>query len=347
MTGYNTASAPSPMTRALATTDATGTSFFLHDANKNVMQRTDAEGDLLEKYEYAPFGGNTGEARAGVGFSSEAFDAATDLDYYNYRYYAPGLGRWTKRDPIGELSYINLYSMVSNCSVIYVDGLGLHRLKLFYDLENMQNPFFTGDSIAREKYGNYQGLLNAGFTVLPEKRGDYFWYTEDVLIDIEKRVKPYHPKGIGNCNCIEHIQFAQHGSPGILRLGEDSLVSSTLEKWDYSYKDYKYPSKNLDKKETYYSGMLDEENINQRFNSFLSRISALLCTDGKVYVDFIQCNVAQGNSNGAFLMDYLETFFNANVTVRVYRTPAYLFKGKALGFTTPWTRYGKPVKERR
>lgn len=237
--------------------------------------------------------------------------------------------------------------MVSNCSVIYVDGLGLHRLKLFYDLENMQNPFFTGDSIAREKYGNYQGLLNAGFTVLPEKRGDYFWHTEDVLIDIERRVKPYHPKGIGNCNCIEHIQFAQHGSPGILRLGEDSLVSSTLEKWDYSYRDYKYPSKNLDKKETYYNSMLDEENINQRFNSFLSRISALLCTDGKVYVDFIQCNVAQGNSNGAFLMDYLETFFNANVTVRVYRTPAYLFKGKALGFTPPWTRYGKPVKERR
>ena len=102
MTGYNTASAPSPMSRTLTTTDAAGASYFLHDANKNVMQRTDAEGNLTEKYEYAPFGGNTGEARAGVGFSSEAFDAATDLSYYNYRYYAPGLGRWTKRDPIGE-----------------------------------------------------------------------------------------------------------------------------------------------------------------------------------------------------------------------------------------------------
>ena len=79
MTGHGTASAPSPKPRALATTDATGASYFLHDANKNVMQRTDADGDLLEKYEYAPFGGNTGEARASVGFSSEAFDAATPV----------------------------------------------------------------------------------------------------------------------------------------------------------------------------------------------------------------------------------------------------------------------------
>ena len=101
MTGYNTASAPSPTTRAFATTDAAGASYFLHDANKNVMQRTDAEGDLLEKYEYAPFGGNTRENRANTGFSSEAFDAATDLSYYNYRYYAPGFGRWTSWDTFG------------------------------------------------------------------------------------------------------------------------------------------------------------------------------------------------------------------------------------------------------
>ena len=60
MTGYNTASASSPMSRALATTDATGASYFLHDANKNVMQRTDAEGNLLEKYEYAPSEGTRG-----------------------------------------------------------------------------------------------------------------------------------------------------------------------------------------------------------------------------------------------------------------------------------------------
>ena len=122
MTGYNTASAPSPMSRALPTTDAAGASYFLHDANKNVIQKTDANGALLEKYEYAPFGGNTGEARASIGFLSEAFDATTALNYYNYRYYAPGLGRWTKRIRSGKLreriyshfAIIRLYLLLTN-----------------------------------------------------------------------------------------------------------------------------------------------------------------------------------------------------------------------------------------
>ena len=58
----------------IATTNAADTSFFLHDANKNVMQKTDADGDLLGKYVYAPFGGNAGEASANIGISSEVFD---------------------------------------------------------------------------------------------------------------------------------------------------------------------------------------------------------------------------------------------------------------------------------
>ena len=124
MTGYNTASAPSPMSRALATTDAAGTSYFLHDANKNVMQKTDTNGALLEKYAYAPFGGNTEEASANIGFSSEAFDATTALNYYNYRYYAPGLGRWTKKDPIGEIAGENLFSFCNNSSISFTDKLG-------------------------------------------------------------------------------------------------------------------------------------------------------------------------------------------------------------------------------
>ena len=124
MTGYNTASAPSPMSRALPTTDAAGASYFLHDANKNVMQRTDAEGNLLEKYEYAPFGGNTGEARASIGFSSEVFDSSTNSNYYNYRYYAPCIGRWTKRDPIGEIVGENLFSFCKNSPLYFYDKLG-------------------------------------------------------------------------------------------------------------------------------------------------------------------------------------------------------------------------------
>ncbi len=58
----------------IATANDADTSCFLHDANKNVMQKTEADGDPLEKYANAPFGGNAGEASANIGISSEVFD---------------------------------------------------------------------------------------------------------------------------------------------------------------------------------------------------------------------------------------------------------------------------------
>jgi hypothetical protein len=44
--------------------------------------------------------------------------------YYNYRYYSPELGRWTKRDGIGERGGENLYGMVSNRVINAWDLLG-------------------------------------------------------------------------------------------------------------------------------------------------------------------------------------------------------------------------------
>jgi RHS repeat-associated protein len=47
-------------------------------------------------------------------FSSEYLDSETGLVYYNYRYYSPELGRWTKRDSIEESGGWNLYGFVGN-----------------------------------------------------------------------------------------------------------------------------------------------------------------------------------------------------------------------------------------
>ena len=60
-------------------------------------------------------------------FSSEYLDSETNLVYYNYRYYSPELGRWTKRDPIEEDGGYNLYAMVGNDPVGRWDWLGLNR----------------------------------------------------------------------------------------------------------------------------------------------------------------------------------------------------------------------------
>jgi uncharacterized protein RhaS with RHS repeats len=47
------------------------------------------------------------------------------FNYYGYRFYDPGSGRWLNRDPIGERGGLNLYGMVGNDGVndFDIDGL--------------------------------------------------------------------------------------------------------------------------------------------------------------------------------------------------------------------------------
>ncbi len=51
-----------------------------------------------------------------------------DRHDYNYRYYNPTIGRWTKRDPIGEYGGHNLYGFIGNDSINNVDYLGLFEI---------------------------------------------------------------------------------------------------------------------------------------------------------------------------------------------------------------------------
>jgi RHS repeat-associated protein len=109
----------------LATKDASGTSYFLHDANKNVMQKTSANGTLQETYTYAPFGENLGTYSAHVGFSSEVFDNKAELIYYNHRYLTCKFSKWICRDSIEENGGHNLYGFCFNNSVNHHDFLGM------------------------------------------------------------------------------------------------------------------------------------------------------------------------------------------------------------------------------
>ena len=109
----------------LATTNADGTSYFLHDANRSVMQATGGNGEALGQCAYAPFGEPLGASPARIGFSSELFDAGTRLAYYNCRLLAPGLGRWLGRDAIEEEGGVNLHAFVRNDPIGSLDHLGL------------------------------------------------------------------------------------------------------------------------------------------------------------------------------------------------------------------------------
>jgi RHS repeat-associated protein len=103
--------------------------YALGDANKNITDYVDASGTIQAHYEYSQFGKITASSGSGASdfdyrFSSEAFATETGLVYYNYSYYSPELGRWMKRDMIGEMGGENLYGMVRNDAINRFDYLG-------------------------------------------------------------------------------------------------------------------------------------------------------------------------------------------------------------------------------
>ena len=57
--------------------------------------------------------------------STKYWDQDTKMAYYGYRYYSPSMGRWLSRDPLHEHFGANRYGFAKNCSVVYVDFLGL------------------------------------------------------------------------------------------------------------------------------------------------------------------------------------------------------------------------------
>lgn len=92
----------------------------------------DAEGQLISREEYYPFGGTAvwaarSEVEADyktVRYSGRERDA-TGLYYYGHRYYAPWLCRWVSADPAGEVDGLNLFRMVSNNPVSLKDIGGM------------------------------------------------------------------------------------------------------------------------------------------------------------------------------------------------------------------------------
>jgi RHS repeat-associated protein len=131
---------------------------YFYDANGNVgqMLETTADGGfgtLAAEYEYDPYGNALRSPRNAPAsgayaasnpfrFSTKYFDGELDwpdthadgMYYYGYRYYEPKLGRFTNRDPFGELGGLGLYAFAINAPTYVADLLGLWGEDMHYRL---------------------------------------------------------------------------------------------------------------------------------------------------------------------------------------------------------------------
>ena len=117
-------------TKSSPATAGTETHHYHYDANGNVTETIDSNGDLTASYEYGPFGELVSESGSYASentykFSTKPQDEETGYFYYGFRYYDAANGRWLNRDPIEENGGINIYGFVRNTPTILFDLDGL------------------------------------------------------------------------------------------------------------------------------------------------------------------------------------------------------------------------------
>jgi|SoiMethySBSTD1v2_1073268.scaffolds.fasta_scaffold20379_4 RHS repeat-associated protein len=132
-------------TAAAAFAQAQDTVVYYHtDAIGSVRMITDANGQVISRYEYLPFGEPwlppvAADIRQ---FAGKERDAETGLDYFGARYYASGIGRFTTADSwiasldaaMMEPQLWNRYAYVSNNPLRKVDPDGRWERDVHYEL---------------------------------------------------------------------------------------------------------------------------------------------------------------------------------------------------------------------
>ena len=101
------------------------TYYYLSDGLGSTMALTDADGDVVNTYEYDVFGAvraQTGSQPNEFQFTGEQVDGSTALEYLRARYYNPAVGRFLRQDPI---PFIQRYAYVGNNPIAFVDPTGL------------------------------------------------------------------------------------------------------------------------------------------------------------------------------------------------------------------------------
>lgn len=118
--------------------------YCLDDSQNSSLIELDQNGRLISHEDYYPFGGTaalTATSDLEVSYKTLRYSGkemdVSGLYYYGRRYYAPWLQRWVSADPAGAVDGWNLYAMVGNNPMSYVDVDGLGRDKFSGNLSDL------------------------------------------------------------------------------------------------------------------------------------------------------------------------------------------------------------------
>jgi insecticidal toxin complex protein TccC len=105
--------------------------YSLDDHLGSSVMELDRNAQLISHEAYYPFGGTAwlmADSALEVSYKTIRYSGkemdVSGLYYYGLRYYAPWLWRWINPDPLGAVDGLNLYQMVGNNPINFVDDMG-------------------------------------------------------------------------------------------------------------------------------------------------------------------------------------------------------------------------------
>lgn len=113
-----------------------GNTYYYHKNHLgSVVALTDGSGNLVERYEYDPYGqpsffdaNDNALSQSAVGnsilFTGRDYDVETGLYYYRARTMHPGLGRFIQYDPLMYIDGYSMYQYVETRPLIFTDAFG-------------------------------------------------------------------------------------------------------------------------------------------------------------------------------------------------------------------------------
>ncbi len=159
---------------------ATNSYYAVKDRLGSVQALVDVSGAVVESYTYDAWGVTVIKNSGGAVITSSAYgnrymfqgrEYATSTGLYNFRarWYAPTIGRWLSKDPIGLEGGLNLYAFCGNDPVNYRDVFGLDPTHGYL------SPGEAGDAAASYGPNGLFGKEKGG--IIYKKTDGYYYHT--------------------------------------------------------------------------------------------------------------------------------------------------------------------------
>lgn len=189
----------------------------------SIVALTNASGNLVERYEYDPYGqpsffdaNDNALVQSAVSnailFTGRDYDAETGMYYYRARTMHPGLGRFMQHDPLMYVSGLNMYEYTLNNPIKYIDVTGQTPSRS--DMAHMSKHVYGDPSIP---LGDWR----------PDNRFDnYFTKRDDV--------SGFNSQLYSRVNSDGRIEFAYITQGTNMDSSADWLTNLTQGLWGYS-----------------------------------------------------------------------------------------------------------------